>query len=522
MTSHLQQENQKRSASEMSHWLADSQYHKKDIMSSPPPIISDEEAEEIDEAIFLQPIHPTTLLGGLFMIGTIAAAVVGACIYKYPVTVKAEASVRPSGDLRIVQATAEGVVESILVKEHQVIKKGETIAIIDSSKLQTEQRQLRSKRQQTEAERVQVQAQIGKQDSQIAAETERIHRTISTLQADLERIRREYQDSQINASSQVQEAESNLISTRGELAKAQTDLKAAKANLEATAEALKAAKEKQTRYQKASEEGIIPLESLKEAELAVKQREQELEAQKQILEGKRESIEQQKQAITGAIARLDRAQAALNPSEAIVRAQEERIKEEKARGQATLATLNKEREGLIQQQINLNNQLETTRLSAQQLDRQLTQTIITAPVDGVLFKLNLKNVRQVVQPGQEIVKIVPSQTPLYIEAQVPASDIAKVQIGQTVQMRVSACPYPDYGTLKGKVIEISPDAIPSEKAQKTNNFYPAIVQPNHLILQQANKQCQVKLGMDGQADIVAREETLMRFLLRKLRLITDL
>jgi multidrug efflux pump subunit AcrA (membrane-fusion protein) len=111
---------------------------------------------------------------------------------------------------------------------------------------------------------------------------------------------------------------------------------------------------------------------------------------------------------------------------------------------------------------------------------------------------------------------------LSIEVQVPASEIAKAQIGQKVQMRVSACPYPDYGTLQGTVTEISPDAIPLEKAQTVHNFYPAIVKPNSLILQQAGKKCQIKLGMDGQADLVSREETLMRFLLRKLRLIADL
>ena len=71
---------------------------------------------------FLPPISRWTTLGGLFLIGTVGAAFALATVIKYNVTVKAPATVRPTGELRIVQAATEGSVKRILVKENHVVK----------------------------------------------------------------------------------------------------------------------------------------------------------------------------------------------------------------------------------------------------------------------------------------------------------------------------------------------------------------------------------------------------------------
>ena len=73
--------------------------------------------------------------GGLFFIGTVGAAVNLAAVIKYNVTVDVHATVRPLGERRIVQAALAGIVKSILVKENQVVKKGQAIALIDPTQL---------------------------------------------------------------------------------------------------------------------------------------------------------------------------------------------------------------------------------------------------------------------------------------------------------------------------------------------------------------------------------------------------
>jgi multidrug efflux pump subunit AcrA (membrane-fusion protein) len=94
-------------------------------------------------------------------------------------------------------------------------------------------------------------------------------------------------------------------------------------------------------------------------------------------------------------------------------------------------------------------------------------------------------------------------------------------------MQVSACPYPDYGTLKGTVKTIAPDALPvtSNNPQTTvtkATAYQVIVEPQTPYVGRGDRQCLLKAGMEGKADIISRQETVLRFILRKARLIADL
>ncbi|MEQ9233127.1 MAG: hypothetical protein RIG66_03420 [Coleofasciculus sp. E2-BRE-01] len=53
-------------------------------------------------------------------------------------------------------------------------------------------------------------------------------------------------------------------------------------------------------------------------------------------------------------------------------------------------------------------------------------------------------------------------------------------------------------------------------------FFEVTIKPETLSLRQGNNHCPVQLGMEGTADIISRQETVIQFLLRKARLMTDL
>ena len=100
-------------------------------------------------------------------------------------------------------------------------------------------------------------------------------------------------------------------------------------------------------------------------------------------------------------------------------------------------------------------------------------------------------------------------------------------------MRVSACPYSDYGTLEGTVAAIPPDAVvprsdntntstDTSNLQTDASFYEVAIEPDKTILGKENDRCDIQLGMEGQADIITKEETVLQFLLRKARLTTNL
>lgn len=79
------------------------------------------------------------------------------------------------------------------------------------------------------------------------------------------------------------------------------------------------------------------------------------------------------------------------------------------------------------------------------------QTTIIATSDGIISQLKLHNPGQTVAAGEQIAQIAPSNVPIVVKAMVAPGDKSKLKTGQNVQMRISACPYPDYGTLQGKV-----------------------------------------------------------------------
>ncbi|MDZ4871374.1 MAG: Hemolysin secretion protein D, chromosomal [Chroococcidiopsis cubana SAG 39.79] len=424
-------------------------------------------AVETDE--FIPPIGSLTTLGGGMAIAIFSVGVSLAATLSYNVTVKAPANIRPSGELRVVQAATEGTITSINVQENQAVKKGEPIAEIDNSQLQTKKQQLQTNIQQSHLQLVQITAQLNSLDRQIAAETNLMQRSVAATAAELMLQRREYQTKEIATIAEVQAAQA----------------------------ALGLAQEEKQRYLQLANTGAI-------AQLQVKEKEQAFKAAK---------------------AKLKQAEASLNPSNATVIIANEQIAQAKARGLATVAALNRERENLIVNKIALQNQQERDTKELQQTGLELRKTFILAPTDGTILKLELRNSGQVVGMGDAIAQIAPRDASLVVKARVAEPDISKVKPGQQVQMRVSACPYPDYGTLRGVVQAVAPDAIPAASAGLgaiAPSIYEVTIQPDNEFVSTGDRVCRLQPGMEGAADIISRSETVLQFILRKARLLTDL
>lgn len=424
-------------------------------------------AVETDE--FIPPIGFLTKLGGGMAIAIFSVGVSLAATLSYNVTVKAPANIRPTGELRVVQAAAEGAITSINVQENQVVKKGEQIAQIDNSQLQIKRQQLQNNIQQSQLQLGQIAAQLNSLNSQIAAETNLMQRSVAATAAELMLQQREYQTKGIATIAEVEAAQA----------------------------ALGLAQEEKQRYQQLANTGAI-------AQLQVREKEQAFKA---------------------ARAKLKQAEANLNPSNATVIIANEQIAQARARGLATIAALNKERENLLNSKIALQNQLEQDAKELQQIGLELRKTFILAPTDGTILKLELRNPEQVVGVGDAIAQIAPRNAALMVKARVAEPDISKVKLGQRVQLRVSACPYPDYGTLRGVVQAVAPDALPAASGGIDRSIsapvYEVTIQPENKFVGTGDRICRLQPGMEGAADIISRSETVMQFILRKARLLTD-
>ncbi len=177
---------------------------------------------------FLPPISPWTSLAGIFLVGSVGAGISLSSWVKYNVTVKAPASVRPTGEIRLAQPKIEGTIKRILVKENQVVKQGDVIAYLNDEQIQIKKSQLQENIQQSKLQIVQIDAQIKNLYSQNQAEYRVIQRTVASAQSDLLRNQRDYQERQIKTLSELQAAEANLQKSYADLQKAQADLDFAK------------------------------------------------------------------------------------------------------------------------------------------------------------------------------------------------------------------------------------------------------------------------------------------------------
>ena len=487
---------------------------------------ADEALALVDENDFMPPISRWTRLGGIFLASSVGIAIALSAFTPYNVNVKAQSSLRPAAGLKIIEASTEGKITEILAEENQVVQKGDVIAILDRSRLDTRSDQLEIGIQQANLQLKQIEAQIAAQQNRLSAEIERNNRTVSAAQSQLNLRRREYQDRLISTSAQVSEAQANLGLAQEELAQAQTELTSAEANFKSAQAALNSAKAKKERYQEIAASGAISQNLLGEVILDVEQREQDLVVRQAAIDRQKQEIARRNQAIAAAQARLDNVSVAVNPSNAEVEIAAENIAQEQASGKANIANLKQEQEALVQQRIEIEKQLERDRKELEQLQQDTEQTKILASTDGVLFQLKIRNPGQTVFSGQEIARIAPSNTALSVEALIPAQEIGKVKPGQETQTKISACPYPDYGTLKGVVSKVAPDTTSAQSNKSPSPrggaaFYKVTISPESLTIGPKNNQCTLQLGMEGQTDITTKEETVLKFMLRKAKLLTD-
>lgn len=227
----------------------------------------------------------------------------------------------------------------------------------------------------------------------------------------------------------------------------------------------------------------------------------------------------------GSVQQMEEKAANLKVARSGLRKAEELVQEERSRGDSELAQLSQK--------------LSENVAERAQLDRDLGRTLVRSPVDGIVFSVGLRNPLQVVMAGQELARIAPRQKDLLVKVLVPSADIPNVQRGQRADLRISGCPYPDFGTLPGRVISIAPDAVilgaasdpggapnspaggssaAAGSAAAGNAVYEVTIQPDRTQLRAGARRCDLRLGMDLNADITTRIETVLQFVLRKARL----
>ncbi|MEO8807593.1 MAG: HlyD family type I secretion periplasmic adaptor subunit [Burkholderiaceae bacterium] len=142
------------------------------------------------------------------------------------------------------------------------------------------------------------------------------------------------------------------------------------------------------------------------------------------------------------------------------------------------------------------------------LTDKVDKSQIKSPVRGRVQRLLANTVGGVVQPGKDIVEIVPLDDVLVLEAKVQPRDIAFIHPGQAATVKFTAYDFSIYGGLAAEVENISPDTVLDERG---NAFYLVRVRTTRANF---GEKMPVIPGMTAEVDILTGNKTVMSYLLK--------
>ncbi|MEM9213448.1 MAG: HlyD family type I secretion periplasmic adaptor subunit [Cyanobacteria bacterium P01_F01_bin.150] len=366
----------------------------------------------------------------------------------------------PSTQVRPVRALEGGVISQILVEEGQDVQQGEILIIQDPalSNAEVERLQEASDLIQQDIDRLTTELNgsgstgIGLQDQLISARLQEFDTRQASATAEVERL-----------GAAIEESQARLARTKANLANAR--------------QLLGTAQEREERLRSLLDGAIPQLDyltaqdQLTEAQDRVASLEQEIDVQQQ-------SVRQAERAYDAA--------------------QQEGDRLASSRRTEILTQLNQRQEELV----NVQGQLKQANVRAE------GQTI-TAPISGRIYNLQATLGERTIEPGEELLSILPNDGDLLLEVKILNRDIGFIQTGMQAKVKIATFPFQEFGTIDGEVVQISPNATVDEQL---GPVFSARIQLTRATMPLKGEEVQLVPGMAATGDIVTRQKTVLTFL----------
>lgn len=147
------------------------------------------------------------------------------------------------------------------------------------------------------------------------------------------------------------------------------------------------------------------------------------------------------------------------------------------------------------------------------VDDRLARTTLRSPVNGIVKAINANTVGGVIQPGVDVMEIVPIEDRLLVEVKVRPADIGFLRVGQPATVKISAYDYSIYGGLDAEVKNITADSITDDRG---NSFYLVQVQTEKNGFGVDEKSLTIIPGMLATASIRTGRKSVLSYILKPL------
>lgn len=157
-------------------------------------------------------------------------------------------------------------------------------------------------------------------------------------------------------------------------------------------------------------------------------------------------------------------------------------------------------------------ELDRTSETVLALEDRVARTRVTSPVKGTIKRLKVTTVGGVIQPGMDLVEIVPLEDQLLIEAEVRPADIAFLHPGQKATVKLTAYDFSIYGGLQAELEHISPDTITNE--DNGESYYIIRLRTDKNYLEKNGEKLNIIAGMTADVDILTGKKTVLDYILK--------
>lgn len=147
------------------------------------------------------------------------------------------------------------------------------------------------------------------------------------------------------------------------------------------------------------------------------------------------------------------------------------------------------------------------------LEDKIRRADVRSPVTGTINKINFNTIGGVIRSGEPIVEIVPHQSDLIVEANVPPANIGFLHPGQKATVKLTAYDFSIYGGLEATIEQISADSFTDERG---DSYYTIRLRTGDRTLKTSDQKLEIIPGMQAEVNILTGKKSVLDYLLKPL------
>lgn len=352
-------------------------------------------------------------------------AVIWACLGKVDIVAIAQGKIVPGERVKIIQPLEAGIVKAIHIEEGQHVKAGQPLIEFDSTISGADEQRLHNEWITAEFDHARLQALIAAIQMKSDSAGELGEYLPDSIKSDSETMSANTALFQERLIGQYNEYLSQVASLHQQVLEREAELKSAEEQIQRLNATIPLVTERADAMKKVLDKGVVSrADWLKIEEERINQAKERdiLKSDRVRLQAAIENAKQQWQALS-------------------------------AKYQSTwMGELAETR-----------NRMATARQELVKAEQRNDLQILTSPVEGRVQQLAIHTIGGVVTPAQELMRIVPEDGALEVEAWLENKDIGFVEKGQPAEIKVETFPFTKYGTIPAEIETVSLDATPDEK-----------------------------------------------------------